>query len=130
MKLGGAKKSASMNNAIVGTEAVRTWNDHKIGIQKLCEKFQTSVSSGLPTEYANQKRKDYGKNILSKKNSMPWYCLFLREMTGYFSQLLWLGSVLCFIAYAIRENKSDVTNLYLGIALVLIVWINGCFTYV
>ena len=53
MKLGGAKKPASMNNAIVGTEAVRTWNDHKIGIQKLCEKFQTSVSSGLPTEYAN-----------------------------------------------------------------------------
>jgi len=28
-----------MNDAIAGTEAVRTWNDHKIGIQKLCEKF-------------------------------------------------------------------------------------------
>ena len=42
--------------------------------------------------------------------------------------LLWLGSLLCFLAYVIRENK-DSTNLYLGIVLALIVWINGCFTY-
>ncbi len=118
-----------MNDAIVGKEAVRTWIDHKIGIQKLCEKFQTSISSGLPTEYANQKRKEFGRNVLSKKNVIPWYCVFIHEITGYFSLLLWLGSLLCFLAYAIRENKKDSTNLYLGIVLALIVWINGCFTY-
>jgi hypothetical protein len=39
MKMGREKKGATMNDAIVGKEAVRTWIDHKIGIQKLCEKF-------------------------------------------------------------------------------------------
>jgi hypothetical protein len=39
MKLGEKKNLAAMSDAIAGTEAVRTWNDHKIGIQKLCEKF-------------------------------------------------------------------------------------------
>jgi sodium/potassium-transporting ATPase subunit alpha len=63
----------------------------------------------LPTEYANQKRKEFGRNVLSTKNVIPWYCIFINEITGYFSLLLWLGSLLCFLAYVIRENK-DSTN--------------------
>ncbi len=29
------KKGAGMNDAISGTEAIRTWDDHRIGTEKL-----------------------------------------------------------------------------------------------
>lgn len=37
----GKKASGTMSDAVSGTEAIRTWNDHRIGVEKLCEKFNT-----------------------------------------------------------------------------------------
>lgn len=47
--------------------------------------------------------------------------LLIKTMfSGLFNLLLWAGSVLCFIAYAIDPLK-DATNLYLGIVLAVVV---------
>ena len=54
---------------------------------------------------------------------------FLKEMTGFFSLLLWFGAFLCFIGYGIQKEKSDKSNLYLGIVLATVVFITGCFSY-
>jgi len=50
-------------------------------------------------------------------------------MTGFFSLLLWFGAFLCFLGYIIDEDKSDKSNLYLGIVLSSVVFITGCFSY-
>ena len=41
-----------MNDAVSGTEAIRTWNDHRIGLEKLCEKFNTVSARGLTDNQA------------------------------------------------------------------------------
>lgn len=58
--------------------------------------------------------------------STPEWIKFLRELTGFFSLLLWAGAVLCFVGYAI-EQAAD--NLYLGIVLVTVVMVTGIFSY-
>lgn len=39
-----------MSNAVSGTEAIRTWDEHRIGIIKLCEKYTTDPVSGLSND--------------------------------------------------------------------------------
>merc|ERR1712050_284655 len=58
---------------------------------------------------------------------MGLQCLF-----GDFALLLWLGAILCFIAYSIQaqayEEPPD-DNLYLGIVLTAVVVVTGVFSY-
>jgi len=88
-----------MKDAVSGTEAIRSWDDHRIGVSALCKKFNTNVETGLTSEAAAEIHKRVGDNSLSKKKSVPWYCLLLHEMIGLFSLLLWLGSALCFLGF-------------------------------
>jgi len=64
-----------------------------------------------------------GENTLTEKKAMPWYVAFIKEMTGFFSLLLWGAAVLCFIGYAL--DTSDFSNLYLGIVLAVVVFVTG-----
>lgn len=49
----GAKKAAGgMSEAVSGTEAIRQWNDHRIGTEKLAEKFDTHHLNGLTEDKA------------------------------------------------------------------------------
>jgi len=66
---------------------------------------------------------------LTERGKVAWYIVFLKEQTGFFSLLLWLGSFLCFLAFIIAEDKSDPSNLYLGIVLAVVVFVTGCFSY-
>lgn len=46
--------------------------------------------------------------------------------------LLWIGAVLCFLAYGIQaatEEEPQNDNLYLGVVLSAVVIITGCFSY-
>jgi len=90
-----------MASAIAGTEAIRNWDDHTIGIDRLCEKFVTNKDKGLTAAAAKAKLESHGENALTKKVAVPWYCLFAQEMVGFFSLLLWFGSALCFIGFII-----------------------------
>merc|ERR1719329_59136 len=129
-KAGDKKKGSSMGDAVKGTEAIRTWDEHKIGPQALVERLATDVTRGLSDEAAKRKHAETGDNALSKKASKPWYCLFLEELTGFFSLLLWFGSFLCFIGYGIQEDGGlDKSNLYLGIVLATVTLATGVFSY-
>ena len=50
-------------------------------------------------------------------------------MTGFCSLLLLAAALLCFVRHAIRTDEEDVTNLFLGIALILVTFVTGCATY-
>jgi len=123
------KKGSSMQDAVSGTEAIRTWDDHRIGTEALCRKFNTNKDTGLTTAGAAEAKKQYGENALSKKEATPWYCIFFHELTGFFSLLLWFGSFLCFIGFGIQEDKEDKANLYLGIVLAVVTLLTGIFSY-
>jgi magnesium-transporting ATPase (P-type) len=84
---------------------------------------------GLTDKEAAERLKINGPNQLSEKEGLPWYIRFLLCMTGLFNYLLWAGSILCFIAYGIQEDKRDKSNLYLGIVLSLIVILTAIFSY-
>ena len=118
-----------MSDAVSGTEAIRTWDDHMIGTEKLSEKLNTDSTTGLTEGKAKLTLSEVGENALSKKDVKPWYCVFFDEMTGFFSLLLWFGSALCFIGYAIQLDKEDKSNLYLGIVLAVVTFMTGCFSY-
>uniref|UniRef100_A0A8C2HVR8 Sodium/potassium-transporting ATPase subunit alpha n=1 Tax=Cyprinus carpio TaxID=7962 RepID=A0A8C2HVR8_CYPCA len=63
-----------------------------------------------------------GPNALTPPPTTPEWVKFCRQLFGGFSILLWIGAILCFLAYAIQA-------LYLGIVLSAVVIITGCFSY-
>jgi len=94
------------------------------------QKHNTNKDSGLTSSAAEAQLLKEGKNALTDKESVPWYIVFLEEMTGFFSLLLWFGAILCFIGYAIQEDRAeDQSNLYLGIVLSTVVFVTGVFSY-
>jgi sodium/potassium-transporting ATPase subunit alpha len=124
-----AKGGNKMQDAVSGTEAIRTWDEHMIGPAALCDRLGTNQIAGLTPEAAEQKHAEWGDNALQKKEATPWYIVFLKELTGFFSLLLWAGSFLCFIGFGIQEDKEDLSNLYLGIVLAVVTFLTGVFSY-
>lgn len=122
-------KGSDMNAAVAATEAIRTWTEHTIGIEALAKQLGSNAKDGLTSAEADRLFQQWGENALTKKAATPWYILFLREMTGFFSLLLEMGGVLCFIGYAIQEDQEDKSNLYLGIVLITVTFITGVFSY-
>jgi len=82
-----------------------------IGVDELADKLDTKIRDrevggasdfyGLTEKEAAERLAANGPNQLTEKKSLPWYINFLLCLTGMFNYLLWLGSVLCFIAYGL-----------------------------
>mmetsp|Transcript_13634 Transcript_13634/g.23214 ORF Transcript_13634/g.23214 Transcript_13634/m.23214 type:complete len:296 (-) Transcript_13634:1423-2310(-) len=123
------KKGGTMDEAVSGTEAIRGWTFHMVGVERLCEDLETDVKEGLSEGAAAARHAEVGENALSKKDVKPLYCVFCEEMTGFFSLLLWFGSILCFVGYGIQEEKDDKSNLYLGVVLAVVTFATGCFSF-
>ena len=69
-----------------------------------------------------------GPNRLTPPPQTPEWVKFCQNLFGGFSLLLWLGAILCFLAYSIQagtfeEPRDD--NLYLGIVLTAVVLVTG-----
>jgi len=73
-----------MKDAIAGTEAIRNWNDHKLSLSQIEQKFDTNFAEGLTSEKAKKFHEKYGDNALTKKIVTPWYCMLAKEMFGGF----------------------------------------------
>lgn len=77
---------------------------------ELTARFGTDLQKGLTTAQAEARRKEEGKNMLSPPKTTPEIVKFLLQMFGGFSTLLWVGSILCFIAYGIVVSQASVTT--------------------
>merc|ERR1712117_528019 len=75
---------------------------------------------------------EHGPNALTPPPTTPEWVKFCRCLFSGFSLLLWLGAVLCFLAYGIQasayEEPQD-DNLYLGVVLTAVVTVTGVFSY-
>eukprot|EP00639_Heterosigma_akashiwo_P015433 CAMPEP_0206397180 /NCGR_PEP_ID=MMETSP0294-20121207/23281_1 /ASSEMBLY_ACC=CAM_ASM_000327 /TAXON_ID=39354 /ORGANISM="Heterosigma akashiwo, Strain CCMP2393" /LENGTH=1388 /DNA_ID=CAMNT_0053852161 /DNA_START=101 /DNA_END=4267 /DNA_ORIENTATION=- len=99
--------------------------EHREDLQEVFRKLGSS-EAGLTQAAATNKLAEDGPNRLTPPPTTPKWIKFVKEMTGFFSLLLWGGGVLCFIAYGLRK---EVDNMYLGIVLFCVVFITGCFSF-
>ncbi|XP_067365562.1 sodium/potassium-transporting ATPase subunit alpha-3b isoform X2 [Channa argus] len=106
--------------------------EHKMSVEEVCRKFQTDIVQGLTNAKAAEFLIRDGPNALTPPPTTPEWVKFCRQLFGGFSILLWIGAILCFLAYAIQaatEDEPAGDNLYLGIVLTAVVIITGCFSY-
>uniref|UniRef100_G3TZL1 Sodium/potassium-transporting ATPase subunit alpha n=1 Tax=Loxodonta africana TaxID=9785 RepID=G3TZL1_LOXAF len=108
-------------------------DDHKLSIEE-SEKKQNKhlYIKGLSSARAAELLTRYGSNALNPPKGTPEIIKFLKQMVGGFSILLWVGAILCWIAYGIHYSNypsSSLDNLYLGAVLVLVVILTGTFAY-
>ncbi|XP_067129299.1 sodium/potassium-transporting ATPase subunit alpha-like isoform X2 [Centruroides vittatus] len=107
-------------------------DEHKIPIQELYARLGTNPDSGLTQQQAKHNLERDGPNALSPPKKTPKWVKFCKNLFGGFALLLWIGAILCFVAYSILAASSDEPpddNLYLGIVLSVVVIITGCFSY-
>jgi len=106
--------------------------EHQDSIEKVCESYGVKPSEGLSDAEAKKRLERDGYNELTPPKTTPEWVKFCRNLFGGFSTLLWVGAILCFIAYSIESvsNEDPVEdNLYLGIVLSAVVIITGVFQY-
>ncbi|EZA51212.1 Sodium/potassium-transporting ATPase subunit alpha [Ooceraea biroi] len=105
---------------------------HKISPEELYQRFQTHPENGLSHAKAKENLERDGPNALTPPKQTPEWVKFCKNLFGGFALLLWIGAILCFIAYSIQATTSEDPNddnLYLGIVLAAVVIVTGIFSY-
>jgi sodium/potassium-transporting ATPase subunit alpha len=107
-------------------------DEHKVSFEELFARRKTSAERGLSTAQVKAYLETEGYNELTPPKTTPEWIKFCKQLFGGFSTLLWIGAILCFIAYTIEaSNNANAMkdNLYLGIVLASVVIITGIFSY-
>ncbi|XP_036374604.1 sodium/potassium-transporting ATPase subunit alpha-2 [Megalops cyprinoides] len=127
---GGKRKKKERNLDELKREV--SLDDHKISLAELSERYGVDLSRGLSNARALEILARDGPNALTPPPTTPEWVKFCRQLFGGFSILLWIGAILCFLAYSIQaatEDEPANDNLYLGVVLAAVVIITGCFSY-
>ena len=105
--------------------------EHTIALEKLEEKLETDYIAGLSKSEAEDRLEKFGPNCLTPPYKTPEWIKFLKTMFTGFAMLLWVAAILCYVAYGIDSANGDPSpdNLYVGIALTIVVIMSGLFTY-
>lgn len=107
-------------------------DEHKISVAELCTRLNTDTARGLSAEEAQRILLRDGPNALTPPKKTPEWVKFCKQLFGGFAILLWIGALLCFIAYGIQRSSLEEApddNLYLGIVLAAVVIVTGIFSY-
>jgi len=62
---------------------------------------------GLTAQRAREVLERDGPNQLSPPKTIPEWVKFCKQLFGGFSILLWIGAILCFVAYSIQATTSE-----------------------
>ncbi|UJR12114.1 hypothetical protein I4U23_016292 [Adineta vaga] len=103
---------------------------HLIPIGTLAERFESNLQNGLSDEIVQQHHIKYGQNRLTPppKPSLLW--MFLKQILVGFNGILWVATLFAFLSYKpFGEPNPDVTNLGLGVVLILVIFSNGIFNF-
>merc|ERR1711910_224576 len=124
----GGKKEKNLNELKQELEI----DVHKVDVDVLCKRFNTNVEQGLTDAAAAAGLAQYGKNELTPPPTTPEWVKFCQCLFSGFACLLWIGAILCFLAYGIQASAYEEPpddNLYLGIVLSAVVTVTGVFSY-
>ncbi|XP_068780374.1 sodium/potassium-transporting ATPase subunit alpha-3 isoform X2 [Struthio camelus] len=126
------KKGKSKTRDLDDLKKEVAMTEHKMSIEEVCRKYNTDCVQGLTHSKAQEILARDGPNALTPPPTTPEWVKFCRQLFGGFSILLWIGAILCFLAFGIQagtEDEPSNDNLYLGIVLAAVVIITGCFSY-
>ncbi|XP_048450687.1 potassium-transporting ATPase alpha chain 1-like, partial [Rhincodon typus] len=96
------------------------------------ENMKKEMDIGLSNAKAQEVLLRDGLNELKPPKGTPEYVKFARQLAGGLQCLMWVASVICFIAFGIetaRGNLSGYDDLYLAVTLIAVVVVTGCFGY-
>ncbi|XP_064413492.1 sodium/potassium-transporting ATPase subunit alpha-1 isoform X2 [Latimeria chalumnae] len=82
-------------------------DDHKLSLDEIQRKYGTDLTRGLTTNRAAEILARDGPNALTPPPTTPEWVKFCRQLFGGFSILLWIGAILCFLAYGIQAAMED-----------------------
>uniref|UniRef100_A0A672JPZ0 Sodium/potassium-transporting ATPase subunit alpha n=1 Tax=Salarias fasciatus TaxID=181472 RepID=A0A672JPZ0_SALFA len=82
-------------------------DDHKIAVEDLGKRYGVDLMRGLTNARAVEILARDGPNALTPPPTTPEWVKFCRQLFGGFSILLWIGAVLCFLAYSIQVATED-----------------------
>jgi sodium/potassium-transporting ATPase subunit alpha len=130
----GKKKKGKQSRAerLAELKKELTIDDHLIPVDDLFARYGVkNLETGLTTAIATARLEEEGPNQLTPPPTKPEWLKFLEQLFGGFATLLWVGAVLCFIAYGVQAEDDDASqdNLYLGVVLSAVVLITGIFSY-
>merc|ERR1712233_216933 len=124
----GGKKEKNLNELKQELEI----DVHKVDVDVLCKRFSTSIEQGLTDSQAAKGLAEHGRNALTPPPTVPEWVKFCKCLFSGFAMLLWLGAILCFLAYSIQASAYEEPpddNLYLGVVLSAVVTVTGIFSY-
>lgn len=101
-------------------------NEHSIPITEFFEELNVD-ENGLSEQVASSRLKECGANILEETGKESIIKKYLRQFRNLFSILLTVGAILSLIGEYLDPGQG---NLYIGIALVGVVILNGTFTFI
>ncbi len=89
--------------------------------QQVAFELRTDLAAGLSPAEATLRLSVYGPNRIRKVRRAPWYVKLLADFFSFFAVLLWAAALLCFV--------PGVDMPQLGVAILIVVWINGLFSF-
>ena len=104
------KKPASSSNKKAALDDLKqecAVEEHRYSIEQLCSQLQTDPELGLTPEQARDILLRDGPNALTPPKKTSEWVKFSKNLFGGFAMLLWIGAILCFIAYSIQVTSSD-----------------------
>lgn len=75
---------------------------HKVSLDELSKRFKTDINRGLTASQAKANQEQYGPNALTPPATTPEWVKFCKNLFSGFAMLLWIGAILCFVAYGIQ----------------------------
>ena len=100
-------------------------DEHKIGLDELFRRLATSPH-GLSEQEAARRLEVLGPNVLKETGKGSTLRKFFSQFANFFAILLIIGAMLSFFAEYWDPGQG---NLYIGIALGVVVLLNGIFTF-
>ena len=101
-------------------------DQHRIPLDEL-ELRLNCTTAGLSSDDVLLRLSQYGSNELRVRKDTPEIVKFLRQLTNFFALLLIAGAALAFFADYLKPGAG---NLYIGVALLAVVFLNALFSYV
>ncbi|MEF9437534.1 MAG: cation-transporting P-type ATPase [Candidatus Mariimomonas ferrooxydans] len=101
-------------------------DEHKISIHDLYDRLRSS-ENGLSTSETQTRQQRSGFNELDEREKKSVIFRFGRHLVNFFALLLWTGSALAFISEYLMPGEG---NLYIALALAVVVILNAVFTFI
>lgn len=101
-------------------------DEHLISYSEFLQRLGVN-ENGLSEQEAARRLKECGPNVLEESGKESIFKRYIRQFRNFFSILLTVGALLSFLGEYLDPGEG---NLYIGIALIGVVFLNGTFTFV